>query len=473
MDRELELRERMDVVRSSLEVLHEDAEGRSLDATEQEEWDEGIQFLKEGERMLARYDRARSSERKGYYDKGVNVHRTSDDPFETVARARTAEPKEARRLLTDANMRAMEQHSDHLSTGDQKHFETVLKRHASDTVWASNILARQSEVYQEAWGKAMCGREVYLTTEERAALNVGQKASGNTATEGGYLLPTHLDPTIILTNDGTSNIIRGLARVVTLPAPGATVWNGVTSAGMTASWDTELQEVSDDSPTFARVSIPVGKAQAFAQASVEAFEDIASLAADLTMMFSDARDRLEGAAHATGTQLNSSPNGVFTSLQATTASRVVTGTAEAIALADIHALYRALPVRHRSKGAFLLNPTYALAIKALGTAVSASFSGELPDGTTSRILGRPVHESDDAPTTVTTTALDSRVIYGDFSNYVIVDKPGSMAVEHIPHMFNTANNLPDGRRGWFAYWRTGADVVNPAAFRILVDKTTA
>jgi hypothetical protein len=51
--------------------------------------------------------------------------------------------------------------------------------------------------------------------------------------------------------------------------------------------------------------------------------------------------------------------------------------------------------------------------------------------------------------------------------------PGGFSVDFIPHMFNTANNLPDGRRAWFAYWRNGADATNLAGFRMLVDKTTA
>jgi HK97 family phage major capsid protein len=467
MDQEQELRDRMGDVRGALEQLHEDAEGRSLDPSEQEEWDEGISYLREGERKLARYDSARESGKRGYYDKGVNFVRGGDDPQDVIARARTASPKDARRMLTDANVRAMAEHSDHLSTGDQKYFEQTIKRHSNDTTWASNVLARQSEVYQEAWGKVMSGRELQLTQEERTSLQVGNNTSG------GYLLPTHLDPTIILTNDGTSNVIRNVAKVVTITAPGATVWNGVTSAGMTASWDTELQEVSDDSPTFARVSIPIGKAQAFCQASFEALEDVANLASDLTMLFADARDRLEGAAHAVGTGVNNSPTGIFTALDANSAVEVTSASAAAIALGDIHGLYRAVPVRWRSKGTWLMNPLYALAIKSLGTAVSASFSGELPEGTTSKILGRPVLESDDAPTTQTTTVRDNEVIYGDFSNYVIVDKPGSMSVEAIPHMFNTANNLPDGRRGFYAYWRTGADSVNDVAFRLLQDKTSA
>jgi HK97 family phage major capsid protein len=120
-----------------------------------------------------------------------------------------------------------------------------------------------------------------------------------------------------------------------------------------------------------------------------------------------------------------------------------------------------------------MNPKYSLAIKDLGTAVSASFSGDLREGTAGTLLGRPVVESDDAPTTQTTTVRDNEIVFGDFSNYLIVDKPGSMAVEYIPHLFNTSNNLPDGRSGWLMHWRNGADSLVDTAFRLLQDKTSA
>jgi len=84
-----------------------------------------------------------------------------------------------------------------------------------------------------------------------------------------------------------------------------------------------------------------------------------------------------------------------------------------------------------------------------------------------------VTESDDAPSSVTTTVKDNEVVFGDFSNFVIVDKPGSFAVSFIPTMFNTTTNLPDGRVGWYAHWRTGSDSVNDLAFRLLQDKTSA
>jgi HK97 family phage major capsid protein len=230
-------------------------------------------------------------------------------------------------------------------------------------------------------------------------------------------------------------------------------------------------EVSDDSPTFGNPSISTVRAQALVQASISAVEDIADLGTDVMMMFADAKDRLEGAAHATGVG-TTTPKGVFTAVAA--ASKTVTsGTAATIALADLHSVYQSVPKRYRGNGTWLANPLYTLAIKALGTAVSASFSGDLREPVAGRILGAPLVESDDAPSAQTTTALDQEVLFGDFSQFVIVDRPGGMSVEYIPHLFNTANNLPDGRRAWYATWRNGADVTNVDAFRLLVDKTTA
>ena len=118
-------------------------------------------------------------------------------------------------------------------------------------------------------------------------------------------------------------------------------------------------------------------------------------------------------------------------------------------------------------------PIYADAIKGLGTAISASFSGDITQSNNGNLLGLPMYESENAPTTQTTTVRDNEIVVGDFSNYVIVDKPGSMAVDFIPNMFATANNLPDGRRAWFMHWRNGADASNVRAFAMLQDKTTA
>jgi HK97 family phage major capsid protein len=365
--------------------------------------------------------------------------------------------------LADAATRALEDKVE--APENMEHVRAVLKRHSSDKAWARGIILRSSDEYTSAWAKVFCGREFSLTNEERTVLGVSTNANGK------FLLPTHLDPTIILTSALSTNEVRKLARVVTL-TDGQAAWNGITSAGVTASWDGEVVEVSDDSPTFGNPSIATVRAQALVQASVSAVEDIANLGNDIMMMFADAKDRLEGAAHATGAG-TTEPKGVFTAVAAVTASRVTSTTAATIGLVDLNSVYTGVPKRYRSNSTWLAAPTYTVAIKALGTAVSASYSGDLRDPVAGRILGRPLVESDDAPTTQTTTALDAEVLLGDFSQYVIVDRPGGMSVEYIPHLFNTANNLPDGRRAWYATWRTGADVTNVNAFRLLVDKTSA
>lgn len=457
---EKELREGLDYVRACLRDIHARAEGRALAEDEQRSWDEGMTYVRETERTLARYDEIRAlGDSKRTREGGptfIPGREDRDTPEAVLAEYRSLSPREARQRLSDALLRANEDKIE--GTANQAHFEGLVKRHRSDLDWAAGVLGRSREIYADAFSKCMTGRDTFLTDEERTALQVGSNANG------GYLLPTHLDPTVILTNSGTSNVIRGMSRVVTL-TEGET-WNGVTSAGSTFSWDGELTEVSDDSPTFGRVSVTTYKAQGFAQASIEAFEDISGLANDVMMIFADARDRLEGAAHATGS--GSQPQGIFTTISGS--QRIDTITPQTIAVADLHAIYRAVPVRWRGNGTWLMNPLFSLAIKALGTAVSASYSGDLREPTAGRILGRPVVESDDAPSTAMATTTDEDVlIYGDFRNYLIVDKPGSMSVEFIPHLFNTANNLPDGRRGWYTQWRTGADSINDSAFRKLSD----
>ena len=54
-------------------------------------------------------------------------------------------------------------------------------------------------------------------------------------------------------------------------------------------------------------------------------------------------------------------------------------------------------------------------------------------------------------------------------------------VGSVPHeaksppgvLTNTNANLPDGRVGWFAVWRTGAEPLTISAFRMLDVETTA
>lgn len=75
--------------------------------------------------------------------------------------------------------------------------------------------------------------------------------------------------------------------------------------------------------------------------------------------------------------------------------------------------------------------------------------------------------------TINAAATESNypLIYGDFSNFVIVDRVGTR-IEFIPNVMG-ANNRPVGARGALLWFRTGSDVVNPNAFRLLRVNTTA
>lgn len=468
-------RERLDAIEAELRSIHEAAGDAPLADDAQARWDELVVERSTREAEVRRIEERRATAatlatRPTHVEPGDGARQAPSvvvkaDPFEVLnTRGVGLSTGELRRQLVDGNLRAAEGLI--YDNAAQVHFEATIKRHASDSQWAANILGRSHPDYLTAFSKLVTGRAAFLTDDEkRAAMAVG------TNTAGGHLVPTHLDPTLIMVNNGVSNNIRAISRVVTL-TDGANTWRGVTTAGATASWDAELAEVSDDTPPVAPVSIPVYKAQALIQASIEALEDINGLQADILMILADAKDRLEAAAHATGTG-SGQPTGVFTALDANTNVEIITASANAIALADLHNVYRQVPVRHRGKSTWLMNPLFSLAIKALGTALSASYSTDLTQGTAGTLLGRPVVESDEAPSTTTTTANDNALIFGNFDSFVIVDKPGSAAIEFIPNMFNTSNNLPDGRRAWYMHWRNGSDVVDDLSMRLLQEKTSA
>ena len=387
------------------------------------------------------------------------------DPFEILRTNSLHHMGEAElvRSLQDANLMALE--AAEMPKGYDGSAELYLRRHRKDTNWSRNLLARMRPEYLEAWEKAVTGRHMEMTEVERSAIAVG------TNTAGGYLVPTHLDPTLILTNTGAKDKLRAISRVVSLTG-GANTWRGVSTAGSTASWDAELTEVSDDTPPFAPVSIPVFSAKSLIQASIESFEDIANLASDVQMLLADSRTRLEAVAHMTGNG-TTAPTGIFTALDANTNVEVQLTTGSTFTRADLAGVATALGDRWTDDAKWLMHPQMAERVAALGTALGASYSVDMTQQLNQQLLGYPIVTSFSAPSTFQTTTVDNLLVFGDFSSYVIVDKPGSTSIEFIPHLFNTSNNLPDGRRAWYMHFRNGADSVNDLAFRLLQDKTTA
>jgi len=287
---------------------------------------------------------------------------------------------------------------------------------------------------------------------------VERAMSIGTDSAGGFLLPTHLDPQIMLSNAGAIDPMRQIARHAQIAT---SEWHGVSSAGVTASWDGEAAEVSDDSPTLAQPTVPVHKAQAFIAASIEAAEDT-SIQSQVTNLFLDAKARLESAAFWTGSGTNQ-PTGLITALGA--GQKVAAATADTLVAADLTGLQVVLSPRWQPRARWAMNLETINGAASLETTAGNLRFPEMANGT---LLRKPFHECSELDGAGDTAAAgnDNVAVYGDFSNYLIVDRIGA-TVEFIPHLFATGANRPSGQRGWYLYWRVGGDALIDDAFRLL------
>jgi HK97 family phage major capsid protein len=285
----------------------------------------------------------------------------------------------------------------------------------------------------------------------RAALSL-------TPANGGYLVPFTLDPTIILTNNGSANPYRAYATIKTTATND---WNGVTSAGVSAEWTAEGIEAADASPTVGQLKITPQKADAYLFGSYEVLGD-SDIAQQLPELLADAKDRLEESAFAVGTGTGQ-PWGVMA--RGTTLALASGTAATGPTAASVYSLMGALPARWRgprAQNVWLANLTTINALRNVPsfTGSTTSIVVEGPNGPT--LLGKPLLESTSVVGTFATT---SKVLaFGDMRQYYIVDRVG-MSVVYDPVVLG-ANRRPTGQGAWYAFWRVGADVSTAGAFRV-------
>lgn len=326
-------------------------------------------------------------------------------------------------------------------------------------------LAASSPNYLRAFAKAASDRRDQLDEDEKRALSE-VRALSLTDSAGGYLVPFQLDPTLIITANGSRNDIRRIARQVV--ATGDT-WNGVSAGAVSWSWDAEAAQVSDDSPTFAQPSIPVYKAAGFVPVSIEALQDMANGAAEIARLLAEGREILEAAAFAIGSGTGQ-PTGIVTGLVGSGAV-VPSATADTLAVGDLYNIQGSLPARYRANASWLATNAFYNRARQFDTAGGSSLWAQLGDDRPAQLLGKPIYEAEDMDGVITAAAENYMAVFGDFSNYVIADRLG-LTVQFIPHLFQQTTagagfGRPTGQSGWYAYYRTGAGVVNTAAFKML------
>ncbi len=323
---------------------------------------------------------------------------------------------------------------------------------------ARHMLLTGSEEYHKQFREYIESRGAYAGDVMRTALSL-------TDANGGYLVPFTLDPTIILTNAGIQGTIRSISTTKTIVTD---AWHGVTSAGVTAEWLAEATQAADATPTFGQPTITPRKAAAWVFGSYEVLAD-SGFASELQMLLADAKLRLEEAAFATANTAASKPVGIVSAVAAITASIVSSATITSFVVGDVYRVADALRARDASQASWIANKTIFSKIRQFDTSGGSAFWANLGMGVPSLLLGQPQYECSTMGSVITTSA--NILLAGNFKQYYVVDRVG-MSVMYEPMVKSTNANRPTGEAGWFAFWRVGADTVDPDAFRLLQLHTT-
>lgn len=470
-------RERLAEIEERMRAIHEQAGEQRFDETQQAEWDElsteRAQRQAEVQRDEQRREEARQLARKpGHTESGDGAREGAPQVMRRVeafdgADVRSLGPVEAR----DKALKALEDRDTvrHLDTRQVDGLDATLRKRTRDTdgsMIARRLLLTENEHYRSAFMKMMARPNAVLTAEEGRAVEAFDEFRAmniGTDSAGGFGVPVVIDPTIVLTAQGHPNDFLRLARVEVITTD---QWKGVTSAGVSWSFDAEAAEVSDDSPALAQPSVPTHKAQGFIPYSIEVGMDYPGFASEMSTLLAEGYSELLVENLTTGSG-SGQPTGIVTALTGTS-SEIDAGTTGSITAADINGLWSALPIKYRGNAAWMDHTEINNAIQQLGSGNNESaFTVDFTAEGVFRLKGRSVYLNDYMATFPSGAAVNGQAIVGDWSNYLIAQRAG-MSVENVPHLFG-ASNRPTGERGWYAWARVGADSINDNAFRMLSD----
>jgi HK97 family phage major capsid protein len=467
-----ELVQYIDVLDAHLRSIHQDedtGELREKSPEEQKAFDYGLKLrdiaskrIEEHRAVQEIFGRKPKSVKRAL----ANIKYGNDDPYGDVRRLTNAEARDlALRRLDDRNSTM------HLDDAEKTQVEKQL-RSSGDI--ARRILVTENEHYREAWMKLVTQPHPFLDDDERKAVQAWEEyraMADFTSASGGYGIPVFIDPSIILTAQGSGNPFLSIARQVTV---NTNRWKGVSSAGVSWAFQTEAAAATDNSPTLAQPAVDVHMARGFIPYSIEVGMDYPSFASEMSTLLAAGYDELLIDKFTRGSG-SGEPFGILTVLSANAATRVRVATAGAINSQDPYNVWKALGQRFRRNSSWLMSVGVNSGIRQLGAAnVFHGYTVNLPAEWADQLMGSAVYESPYMPDTTTTTSSTVGVaIVGDFSNFVIA-RNGGMSVELVPQLFQqvtagTGPAVPTGQRGWFAYSRIGSNSVNDLAFRLLTN----
>lgn len=342
----------------------------------------------------------------------------------------------------------------------QEHVEDLLERvDDKHGTLAKRILATGNPVYDRAFGKVVLGGAYTLTAEEQRAMSVG------TGSEGGFAVPFQLDPTVILTDDGTISPLRQISRVEQITSK---TWQGITSDGITVTRSAEGADATDNSFTIDQPEVSPTRVIADVPFSVEVDQDWPQLRSEIARLLADAKMQEEDVSFVTGDGTGNNPSGVVATLDAGSevpTDAILSFTADE----DVDALELALPPRFRSRASFLANRAILQAfrnqLRQQGASAGdrwVSHTQDMP----AQIDGFNAYEA--SAMEADPLAAARLMLFGDFSQFLIVDRLG-MIVEVNPHVTGAGGRWK-GQRAIVAVWRNSSLILVDNAFRVLAGR---
>lgn len=457
-----ELRAGLAYVAALLQQIHIDAEGRDLTPDEQTRWDEGAAFVSDTRAAIAREEeRAKVLEtaKSGLAGSGDGAR---DFQFQRKVDAdhdgdiRTMSMPERR----DQALAVIERDAKDLPVQVQTKLSHLIRRSDGDV--AARTLITQRPAYRSGFQKMSMG-SVAFTPDEARALDEYRAMGIVTASAGGYGVPVVIDPTIILTDQGSPNPFWSIADVQTITTDR---WKGVSAAGVTFAFETEAAAANDLSPTLAQPTVFAHRIQGFIPFSIEVGMDYPEFEANLGRLLSWGYDEKLLDKFTTGSGTGE-PWGIFEACENATC-QVVVDTDAQLHAADVNKVWKGLLPRYRANASWLMHVDVNNEVQLLGDDKLSKQTVNLAAGGVDILKGKTVYEAPHAPEFTGTTGQASILVVGDFRNYVIAQRAG-MEVEYVPNLFDTTTGTPTGQRGLFAWARVGADSVNDNAFRMLVN----
>src|SRR6266704_2959176 len=202
------------VLDAHLRSLHQTDEGELRDKSDAEQtaFEYGLEIRKialakiDEHRAVVEVFRRKPRAVERVFD-GVRNH---EDPYGDVRRLPAGEARTLamRRLDTDRVGTA------HLADDQRTHIESLMR---SERWHARRMLVTETEEYRSAWMKLVTRPHPQLDADEQRALAAWEEfraASENVVSAGGYGIPVFIDPSIILTAQGSGNPFLEIAKQV-------------------------------------------------------------------------------------------------------------------------------------------------------------------------------------------------------------------------------------------------------------------